>query len=157
MAPDDFDDRWVEPDTIQRTHFYGCPVIAYETMYIGLLWIFRAEDDRGYFHGPSYVELVTSRDGIHWERHDDIFFDRNPDPNAWDRAMTWIGYFSFRTYGNWRRDDYVNYAAVHANARLEGKSDEFLSWVGFYENIRDFNNLGPNTKIYPGQELRLTP
>jgi len=41
--------------------------------------------------GIGYSTLVTSRDGLHWERHDDIFFDRNPDPNAWDRAMTWIG------------------------------------------------------------------
>jgi len=57
-------------------------------------------------------------------------------------AFTWIGYISLRSYGNWRRDDYINYAAVHAGAQLEGKSDEFLSWVGFYNSIRDFNNLG---------------
>jgi len=57
-------------------------------------------------------------------------------------ALTWIGYISFRSYGNWRRDDYINYAAVYAGAQLEGKSDEFLSWVGFYNSIRDFNNLG---------------
>jgi len=25
------------------------------------------------------------------------------------------------------------------------------------DQLRNFNNLGPNTKIYPGQELRLTP
>jgi murein DD-endopeptidase MepM/ murein hydrolase activator NlpD len=25
------------------------------------------------------------------------------------------------------------------------------------DQLRDFNNLGPNAKIYPGQELRLTP
>jgi len=28
---------------------------------------------------------------VRWERHDEVFFDRNPDPDAWDRAMTWIG------------------------------------------------------------------
>ena len=57
-------------------------------------------------------------------------------------ALTWIGYFSFRTYGGWKKDDYINFAAVHANARLEGKRDEFLDWVGFYENIREFNTFG---------------
>lgn len=57
-------------------------------------------------------------------------------------ALTWIGYFSFRTYGNWKKDDYINYGATYANAQLDGKSDEFLNWVGFYENIREFNTLG---------------
>jgi len=41
--------------------------------------------------GIGYATLVTSRDGVRLERHDGIFFDRNPDPDAWDRAMTWIG------------------------------------------------------------------
>jgi hypothetical protein len=57
-------------------------------------------------------------------------------------ALTWIGFFSFRTYGNWKKNDYLDYAAVHANAQLDGKSDEFISWVGFYENIREFNTFG---------------
>lgn len=57
-------------------------------------------------------------------------------------AMTWVGYIAFHTYGNWRESDFINYASVHANARLEGKDEEFLAWVGFYQNIRDFNNLG---------------
>jgi len=89
MAPDDFDDRWIEPDTIQRTHFYGCPVIAYETMYLGLLWIFRAEDDRGYFHGPAFCELVTSRDGEHWLREEGDrppILANGPTP-SWDQGM----------------------------------------------------------------------
>jgi hypothetical protein len=89
MAPDDFDDRWVEKGTVQRTHFYGCPVIAYETMYLGLLWIFRAEDDRGYFHGPAFCELVTSRDGEHWLREEGErppILDNGPSP-SWDQGM----------------------------------------------------------------------
>jgi len=57
-------------------------------------------------------------------------------------ALTWLGYFSFNTYGNWRQDDYIAYAATHANADLAGKNDEFLTWVGFYNNIREFNSFG---------------
>jgi hypothetical protein len=57
-------------------------------------------------------------------------------------ALTWLSYFSFRTYGNWKKDDYQAYAAIHANADLEDKSDEFLTWVGFYSNIREFNQFG---------------
>jgi hypothetical protein len=68
IAPDDFDDRWAKPGSVQRTHFYNCPVTAYQNMYVGLLMIYRAEDAEGYFHGPMFIELVTSRDGIHWLR-----------------------------------------------------------------------------------------
>lgn len=57
-------------------------------------------------------------------------------------AATWIGYIAFRTYGNWRTTDYIDFAAVHAHAQLAGKSEDFLSWVGFYSSIREFNNLG---------------
>ena len=70
MAPDDFDDRWAKPGSVQRTHFYNCPVIAYQNMYLGLLMVYRAEDEEGYFHGPIFVELVTSRDGFHWLREE---------------------------------------------------------------------------------------
>jgi hypothetical protein len=41
--------------------------------------------------GIGYTVLATSRDGVKWQRHDDIFFDRNPTPGTWDRAMTWVG------------------------------------------------------------------
>ncbi|MHC4797238.1 MAG: hypothetical protein ACYTF1_11400, partial [Planctomycetota bacterium] len=91
LAPDDFDDRWVEEGTVQRTHFYGCPVFSYETMYLGLLWIFRAEDELGYFHGPVFAELVTSRDGIHWLREEGDrprLLDIGP-PGSWDDGMVY--------------------------------------------------------------------
>jgi hypothetical protein len=68
MAPDDIDDLWCKPDTVQRTHFYGCDILPYETMYIGLLQIYRAAEPEGYFHGPLWLELVSSRDGMHWLR-----------------------------------------------------------------------------------------
>lgn len=91
MAPDDFDDRWVRPGTVQRAHFYGCPFYAYESMYIGLLWLYRADDEEeGYFHGPIFNELVTSQDGFHWLRQEG---DRPPilaqgkPPRSWDQGM----------------------------------------------------------------------
>ena len=82
MAPDDIDDLWCRPDTVQRTHFYACPVVPYETMYIGLLQIYRAEEPEGYFHGPLWLELVSSRDGIHWNRVE-------PDPSIKGPYETW--------------------------------------------------------------------
>ncbi len=75
MLPDEIDDRWCRPGTVDRTHFYACPVVPYETMYIGLLQIYRAEDPEGYFHGPLWVEMVSSRDGMRWMRAGE---DRRP-------------------------------------------------------------------------------
>ncbi len=57
-------------------------------------------------------------------------------------AVTWLAFGSFRVYGSWREDDYIDYGNVHANAQLDGKSDEFLDWVGFYDNIDQYNTAG---------------
>ena len=48
-------------------------------------------DERGVTPGIGYTTLATSRDGENWERHDDVFLDRNPKSGTWDRAMTWVG------------------------------------------------------------------
>jgi hypothetical protein len=57
-------------------------------------------------------------------------------------ALTWIGFAAFHTYGDWRRDDYIRFAAERANARLEGKDDDFADLIGFYEDIDQYNTLG---------------
>ena len=57
-------------------------------------------------------------------------------------AAAWIGFIAYRTYGGWRKDDVIDYAAVHANASLEGKDDEFLDFVGFYDDIDQYNSFG---------------
>ena len=113
MAPDDFDDRWVKPGSIQRTHFYNCPVIAYQNMYLGFLMIYRAEDDEGYFHGPIFAELVTSRDGIHWLREGG---DRPPilpcgPARTWDHGMVFAG--SLLPAGDQLRLYYSGYDGLH--------------------------------------------
>jgi hypothetical protein len=113
MAPDDFDDRWVKPGSIQRTHFYVCPVVAYQTMYLGFLAIFRAEDEEGYFHGPIFVELVTSRDGVHWLREEGNrppILDCGPAP-SWDHGM--ISVASLLVVGDQMRLYYAGYDGVH--------------------------------------------
>jgi hypothetical protein len=88
IAPDTFDDRWAKG--IQRTSFYGLSAFAYETMYLGFLWVFQATDEtEGYFDGPIFCELVSSRDGVNWLRQEG---DRTPvlglgSAKAWDRGM----------------------------------------------------------------------
>lgn len=88
IAPDTFDDRWAKG--IQRTSFYGLSAFAYESMYVGFLWVFRATDEtEGYFDGPIFCEMVTSRDGVNWLRQEP---DRKPvldigPAGTWDRGM----------------------------------------------------------------------
>ena len=57
-------------------------------------------------------------------------------------ATAWIGYLSNRVYGNWKEDDLIRFASEYADANLEGKSQEFQDWVGFYDDIDQFNSLG---------------
>ena len=86
LVPDEFDDRWVETAT-QHTDFYGLSAFAYESMYLGFLWVFRITD--GTNDGPIFVEMVTSRDGVNWTRQEE---PRTPvlptgPKGAWDRGM----------------------------------------------------------------------
>jgi hypothetical protein len=57
-------------------------------------------------------------------------------------AASWVGFASFQIYSHWKKDDLIRFARERANARLDGKSDEFLDLVGFYPSTRDYNTLG---------------
>jgi len=137
MAPDDFDDRWAKPGSIQRTHFYNCPVTAYQNMYIGFMMIYRAEDDEGYFHGPIFVELVTSRDGIHWLREEGDrppILEGGPDP-SWDHGMVTVA--SLVVVGEEMRiyyggfDGYHDYLPFHSAIGMASlRKDGFVSLDG---------------------------
>jgi len=57
-------------------------------------------------------------------------------------AVSWIGFASNRIYGNWKKNDLIDFAASAAGAHLEGKDDAFLDFVGFYEDIDEYNSFG---------------
>ncbi len=57
-------------------------------------------------------------------------------------ATTWLSYFAFNKYGDWKKDDAIRFASSNAGASLEDKDDEFFDWVGFYNSSEDFNSLG---------------
>jgi len=57
-------------------------------------------------------------------------------------AVTWISYVAFHTYGDWKKDDMIRYAADKAGAKLDDKDDQFFDWVGFYDSSEEFNSLG---------------
>ncbi|MCB9768703.1 MAG: hypothetical protein H6752_10950 [Candidatus Omnitrophica bacterium] len=75
--------------------FYGVGgPIARGSLLIGFVRMLHDDlpaDPGGEAEGIGYAVLATSRDGIRWERHDDIFLDRAENSDAWDHAMTWIG------------------------------------------------------------------
>jgi hypothetical protein len=57
-------------------------------------------------------------------------------------AMSWIAFFGFRTYANWKEDDYINLARLNAGIDLEGRPDWLVDFVAFYDDIHQYNELG---------------
>ena len=80
IVPDDND-----PPELQ---FYGLGVYKRGDLYIGFLPCLDDEAG-GSGDGVGWMELATSRDLYHWQRHRDVFFDRNQDPTAWDSSIAW--------------------------------------------------------------------
>ena len=106
LAPDERDDLMGEQriaaarDTIEfdhpddhRTEFYGMSGFRYETMYLGLLWVFDATMEMSRVglstqDGPFEVQLAAARDLYRWQR----VADRKPiipfgTPGEWDCGM----------------------------------------------------------------------
>jgi hypothetical protein len=104
LVADEIDDRWASSATARRqgnrTELYGLSAFAYQTQYIGLLWVAHfgpggPNDPRGptdVTDGTIEVEVVSSRDGQQWRRA-----EPGPDgertkliprgPRPWDGMM----------------------------------------------------------------------
>lgn len=54
-------------------------------------------------------------------------------------VFLWTTYFSLRTYGNWKKDDYKLFAVSHAGVDLTGKDDKYFVNIENYDNITDYN------------------
>ena len=85
-----------EPRDRGLTEFYAVGgTIARGGMLIGFVRMLLddapANPPDGPADGIGWATLVTSRDGVHWQRHQDMFLGRGVGPDDWDRAVSWIG------------------------------------------------------------------
>jgi hypothetical protein len=56
-------------------------------------------------------------------------------------VTVWTGFFGFRTYGSWLKDDSRVYAASHAKVDLTGKPDDFFDQLSFYDSRDQYNQF----------------
>lgn len=77
VVPDEIDDAWVK-EPHQRTEFYEMNGFAYGRSYLGILPVFRITTinvnpppRQSVWDGPMHGELITSRDGLKWDRMKD--------------------------------------------------------------------------------------
>ena len=52
----------------------------------------------------------------------------------------WLGYFGFREYSRWVRDDALAFAATHSGAVIKGKPSQFFVDIGNYHDIYQYND-----------------
>lgn len=97
--------RWSKPHYILtptvgddgETQFYAMNGHLFRgELWIGLVKVLRDDlradgvpDDA---FGVGYTTLAWSRDGEHWVRDREPFFEPDPTPGAWDHAHAWIDY-----------------------------------------------------------------
>lgn len=77
-----------------ETQFYAmCGFLARGDLLIGMVKVLHddyAADPGGPQAGVGWTSLAWTRDGVHWVRDRQVFFDRHPESGEWDHAMAWI-------------------------------------------------------------------
>ncbi|HNT64574.1 MAG TPA: hypothetical protein PKN04_02205 [bacterium] len=54
-------------------------------------------------------------------------------------AALWLGYFGFSKNYDWRKSDYIAFAAAHAGADVQGKENAFFLNMENFDNVHDYN------------------
>ncbi|MBW3597739.1 MAG: hypothetical protein KY475_10745 [Planctomycetes bacterium] len=149
LVPDLYDDRWVKRPG-QRTEFYSLSPFTYESMYMGFLEVFRNTD--GWKDGPIFIELVTSRDGLHWQRAGDrkALLPNGP-PGTWDAGMVKVPNQPL-VEGDRIKLFYYGSSQTHGFARKEyetyGREDQRKQGMGLATLRKDgFASLDAGEKI----------
>jgi hypothetical protein len=66
----------------------------------------------------------------------------------------WAGYFAFRTYGSWKKNDYKGYAALHAGVNLDSKTDDYFENITYYDTRDQYNQFA---RLYHGADATIYP
>ena len=69
-------------------------------------------------------------------------------------AAVWSGFFGLRMYGNWKKSDYMSWAAAHAGADVNGKPEIFYKEMTYYDNLNEYNQIA---RVTDGAEAHLFP
>jgi hypothetical protein len=135
--------RWEKPwyvitadDTLEegQTQFYGMNgYLARGDLMIGLVKIlhddWRAPDTPEGAFGVGYTTLAWTRDGRHWVRDLQPFFEPDPNPAAWDHAHAWLDFQL--PVGDEVYLYYGGYKYGHKMDRWEGRQ------IGLVKMVRD--------------------
>ncbi|EQB64206.1 MAG: hypothetical protein RBG1_1C00001G1785 [candidate division Zixibacteria bacterium RBG-1] len=73
-------------------------------------------------------------------------------------VVWWGSFWLFRTLGDWKEEDYKNFAAAHAGVNPDGKSEDFYSNLSFYDSRDEYNQFtrlfnGPSQPVYPEDDF----
>jgi hypothetical protein len=130
------------PDDAQeegQTQFYAmCGILACGDLLVGMVKVLHddyAAEPGGEVAGVGWTSLAWSRDGVHWVRDRDVFFDRNPRSGEWDRAMAWIdcqlpvGDEVHLYYGGYARGHKINRFEERQIGLVRMKRDRYVALV----------------------------
>lgn len=84
-------------------------------------------------YGLGYTTLAWTRDGIHWVRDREKFFDRHPTKGEWDHAHAWIddqvpvGDEVFLYYGGYKSGHKVNRFEERQIGLVKMKRDRYVA------------------------------
>ena len=84
-------------------------------------------------YGIGYTTLAWTRDGEHWTRDREKFFDRHPQHGAWDHAHAWIdeqvpvGDEVYLYYGGYKSGHKVNRFEERQIGLVKMKRDRYVA------------------------------
>ena len=71
-------------------------------------------------------------------------------------TLLWSTYFSFRMYGNWKKNDYELFAVSHAGIQPAGKDHKYYVAMENYNSLREYNEVKLRQRnladLYPEDE-----
>jgi hypothetical protein len=63
-------------------------------------------------------------------------------------VLLWASVIGFETYSQWKEDQFIAFAAEHAGAQMDGKSDDFYADLGNYASTDAYNETKLRNRDY---------